>query len=92
VEQEVQLPDGRTAVVRIAVPGDDYVDQQELDAVALELHVDGRLEAALTTILNPEQESEALRLAREIASGLESGELEPTAGGLEPFAEELPST
>lgn len=91
VEQEVPLPDGRTAVVRIAVPDDDYVDRKELDAVALELHVDGRLEAALTTILAPEEESEALRIVREIAAGLESGELAPTAGALEPFADEVPS-
>jgi hypothetical protein len=30
--------------------------------------------------------------ARRIAAGLESGELEATAGALEPFAEEVPPT
>jgi hypothetical protein len=90
IEQAARLPDGRTAMVRIAVPADDYVERSELDAVALELHVDGRLEAALTTVLEPEQESEALQLAREIANGLESGDLEPTAGALEPLAREVP--
>ncbi len=92
VEQAARLPDGRSAVVRLAVPDDDYVDRKELRTVALELHVDGRLEAALNTILEPRQESEAVRLAREIARGLESGELEPTAGALEPYADEVPST
>ena len=91
VEESAQLPDGRTAVVRIAVPDDDYVDRRQLDTVALELHVDGRLEAALNTLLAPDQESEALKLAREIAAGLESGELQPTAGALEPFADEVPA-
>ena len=91
VEQAARLPDGRRVVVRLAVPDDDYVDRKELDTVALELHVDGRLEAALNTILEPQQESEALQLAREIAAGLESGELEPTAGALERYADEVPS-
>ncbi|HKP19453.1 MAG TPA: hypothetical protein VJT84_13330 [Gaiellaceae bacterium] len=92
VEQSARLPDGRTAVVRIGVPDDDYVDRRELETVALELRLDGRLEASLNTILNPDQESEALKLAREIAAGLESGTLEPTAGALEPFADEVPAT
>lgn len=78
--------------MRIGVPDDDYVDRRELRTVALELRVDGRLEASLTTLLDPDQESEALKLAREIAAGLESGTLEPTAGALEPFADEVPAT
>lgn len=78
--------------MRIGVPDDDYVDRRELETVALELRLDGRLEASLNTILNPDQESEALKLAREIAAGLESGTLEPTAGALEPFADEVPAT
>ncbi len=89
VEKTAVLPDGRTAVVRIAVPDDDYVDRQELDTVALELEIDGQLAAALNTVLDPDQESEALELAREIVAGLESGELEPTAGAIEPLADEL---
>jgi hypothetical protein len=91
VEQSARLPDGRTAVVRIGVPDDDYVDRRELDTVALELRVDGRLEASLNTLLAPDQESEAIQLARAIASGLESGTLDPTAGALERFADEVPA-
>ncbi len=83
------LPDGRAAVVRVGVPEDPYIAKRELDTVALELHVDGEVAAALNTVLDPGQESEARALAREIASKLESGELEPTAGAIEPLAETL---
>ncbi|MBA2462928.1 MAG: hypothetical protein H0V45_14390 [Actinobacteria bacterium] len=44
--------------------------------------------ATLNTVLDPEQESEARALAREIAAGLESGDLEPTAGAIEPLADQ----
>ena len=54
-----------------------------LDFVTVELQVGGRHVAVVDTILEPEQEAEAHTLAREIARGLESGELEPTAGALE---------
>ncbi len=89
VEETAVLPDGRAAVVWIGVPDDDYVSQQELDTVALELRVNGETAAALNTVLEPEQVSEARQLARAIVSGLESGDLEPTAGDLEPLADEL---
>ncbi len=92
IEQQARLPDGRAALVRIGVPDDDYVRRSSLEAVALELRVEGRLEAALTTVLDPSQEDEAVVLARRIAAGLERGDLEPTAGALEPFASTLPTT
>jgi len=41
------------------------------------------------TVLDLDQESEALQLAREIVAGLESGALEPTAGALEPLVDVL---
>lgn len=87
VEQTATLPDGREAVVRIAVPQDPYIARAELTTVALELTIDGELEAALNTVLDPDQDSEAL--ARDIARGLESGELAPTAGSLEPLVDRL---
>ena len=89
IEHEARLPDGRSAVVRIGVPDDPYIAKKELDTVALELLVDGEVEAALNTGLDPDRESEALELAREIVRGLESGDVEPTAGALERFATEL---
>jgi hypothetical protein len=87
VLESATLPDGRVAEVWIGVPEDDYVPTRELDTVVLELRVDGEVAAALNTILEPEQTSEGRRLAREIADGLSSGRLEPTADALEPLAD-----
>jgi hypothetical protein len=89
IEERRQLPDGRVAVVWVGVPQDDYVDRRELDTVALEVHVDGELTASLNTVLEPEQDSEARELALEILGKLESGELEATAGAIEPLADAL---
>lgn len=89
VEQTAALPDGRTALVRVAVADDPYVARGEIDTVTLELEIDGEHAAALNTVLDPDQTSEALELAREVVAGLESGELEPTAGALEPLADQL---
>jgi hypothetical protein len=89
IDQPATLPDGRVAIVWIGVPEDPYIPKRELDTVVLELRVDGEVVAALSTVLDADQESEARQLAREIVAGLESGELEPSAGDLEPLAETL---
>ena len=89
VEQTATLPNGREIVVRVGVPDDSYVPKRELSTVDVELFESDRAIAYVTTVLDPDQESEALQLAREIVKGLESGELEPTAGAIEPLAEEL---
>ncbi len=88
IERVASIPDGRQIRVRIGVPEDSYIPQRELDTVDVELFVDDRPVAAVNTVLEPEQESEALQLAREIVAGLESGELEPTAAAIEPLADE----
>jgi hypothetical protein len=88
VQRIATLPDGRQVLVRIGVPQDSYIPLRELDTVDVELFVDGRPIAAVNTVLAPEQESEAVHLAREITSGLESGKLEPTAAAIEPLADE----
>ena len=87
VSTTATLPDGRQAEIWIGVPDDDYVPARELDTVALEVRVDGEVTAALNTVLEPEQTSEARHLGREIADGLASGRLEPTAAALEPLAD-----
>jgi hypothetical protein len=87
VQATATLPDGRQAEIWLGVPTDDYVPARELDTVALEVRVDGQIVAALNTVLAPEQTSEGRRLARELAEGLASGRLEPTAGALEPLAD-----
>ena len=90
IEQAARLPDGRDVVVRVGVPDDPYISKRDLDTVAVELRTGDELLAAVNSILAVEQESEARALAREIAGGLESGELEPTAAAIEPLADRLP--
>ena len=89
VEQTVALPDGRDVVVHVGVPVDPYISRSDLETVDVELYADGRVIAAVNTVLDPDQESEALELAREIARGLASGDLEPTASSIEPLADTL---
>ena len=91
VELAATLPDGREARVVVGVPDDPYIPRRELETVDVEISFDGRVAAAVNTILEPEQDHEARQLAREIVASLESGELEPTAAAIEPLADRLPS-
>jgi hypothetical protein len=91
VELRATLPDGREARVRVGVPDDPYIPRRELDTVDVEISFDGRVAAAVNTILEPEQNHEARQLARQIVAGLESGDLQPTAAAIEPLADRLPS-
>jgi len=89
VEQTATLPDGREVIVHVGVPEDPYIPRAQMETVDVELHSGGTVLAAVNTVLDPDQEGEAAELAREIASGLESGELEPTAAAIEPLADTL---
>jgi hypothetical protein len=91
IEQPAALPDGRLLVVRVGIPDDSYIPRRENETVALELVQDGEVAATVNTVLRPEQESEARALVRDVAARLESGDLEPTAGALEPLADSIPS-
>ena len=75
--------------MHVGVPEDAYISRGELDTVDVELHSDGRVLAAVNTVLDPDQESEALELARELARKLEAGEIEPKAADIEPLADTL---
>jgi hypothetical protein len=88
VERTANLPDGRAVRVRVGVPEDSYIPARELETVDVELFDGERHLAAVNTVLAPEQESEAVALAREIVAGLESGDLEPTAAAIEPLADQ----
>ena len=90
-EEQATLPDGRDVLVRVGVPVDPYIRKKEFDTVSLELWSGDQAIAAVNTLLEPRHTSEARALAREVAAGLESGELEPTAGALEPLADRIPS-
>ena len=75
--------------MRVGLAEDPYIARRELDTVTVELWSGERVVAAVNTVLRVDQESEAVELARDIATGLESGELEPTAAAIEPLADEL---
>ena len=90
IEQEARLPDGRVLLVRVGVPNDSYIPTREIDTVAIELVEDGQVAASVNTVLGPEHESEARALVRQVVARLASGELQPTAGALEPLADTMP--
>ena len=83
------LPDGRTVEVFVGVPEDPYIQKKVLDTVDVELRSNGEVLAAVNTVLDADQDGEARQLARAIVGGLEGGSLEPTAGAIEPLADEL---
>jgi hypothetical protein len=89
IEQPATLPDGREILVHVGVPEDPYIPRAEMETVDVELHSGGTVLAAVNTVLDPDQEAEALALAREVVQRLESGDLEPTAAAIEPLADTL---
>ena len=89
IEAVATTQDGRSVRLWIGFPEDSYIAKRDLDTVDIELSlVDGNHLAAVNTVLEVKQVSEARALAREIVAGLESGKLEPTAGALEPLADQ----
>ena len=92
IEEGAELPGGAAVTVRVGVPEDSYISPSESNTVSLELRSGEEMLAAVNTILDPEQESEARALALEVVRGLESGEVAPSAAALEPFANRLPDT
>lgn len=89
LEAEVRIPDGRIVGVRVGVPDDSYIPKRELDTVTVELYANGEHIAAVNTVLDADQTDEAHELLKEIVTGLESGDLPPTAGAIEPLADRL---
>jgi hypothetical protein len=90
VVREVTLPSGRSVVVRVAVAADAYLPRRERHTVTLELLAEDRVEATVNTVLAPNQVGEANKLADQVATKLQSGELQPTAAALEPLADSIP--
>ena len=86
ISETATLPDGRSVEIGVGLVRDPYVDDAT-DTVGIELREGDEVLASLNTVLDLDQDSEARALAREIRAGLESGELEPTAGAIEPFAD-----
>ncbi len=89
LRQDATLPNGRVVHVRVGVPEDSYISPREIDTVALEVFDDSEHLAAVNTVLDVDQDREGLALLREVVAGLESGDLAPTAGAIEPLADRL---
>ena len=91
LEQEATLPDGRVVAVRVGLAEDSYLPRREVDTVVLELWDEERGEhlAGLSTVLSASDDDAARALLDRVVQGLESGELAPTAGALEPLADSV---
>jgi hypothetical protein len=86
ISEAAVLPDGRTVRIDLRVLDDEYIRERS-DTVTLELRDGEEVLASLATVLEPEQTSEARKLAQELRRRLEDGTLEPTAGAIEPLAD-----
>jgi hypothetical protein len=90
VVEHATLPGGGTITIWIGVPDDPYIDdKRELTTVDIQLHEGNGVVASLSTVLEPEQTSEAVQLAREVKAAIEAGEIGLHANELEPFADRL---
>jgi len=87
ISETATLADGRSIRIDVGVVSDPYIAERS-ETVSVELHEGDVVLASLNTVLEPEQDSEARALAREIKAGLESGQLEPTAGEIERLADQ----
>ena len=90
VVEHASLPQGGTVTVWVGVPDDPYInDKSQLTTVDVQLREGNSVVASLSTVLDPDQVSEAVQLAREVKTALESGEIGLHADDLEPFADRL---
>jgi hypothetical protein len=90
VVEHATLPKGGTVTVWVGVPDDPYFDDKKnLTTVDIQLHEGNNVIASLSTVLDPDQTSEALQLAREVKAAIEAGEIGLHASELEPFADRL---
>jgi hypothetical protein len=90
IVEHASLPSGGSVTVWVGVPDDPYFDdKRQLTNVDVQLREGSSVVASLTTVLDPEQTTEAEQLAQEIKTALESGRIGLHASELEPFADRL---
>jgi hypothetical protein len=90
VIEHATLPKGGTVTIWVGVPDDAYFDDKtNLTTVDIQLHEGNAVIASLSTVLDPEQDTEARQLAREVKAAIEAGEIGLHASELEPFADRL---
>jgi hypothetical protein len=88
--EHASLPHGGNVTVWVGIPDDPYIDDKSaLTTVDIQLHEGSGVVASLSTVLEPDQESEARALAREVKAAIEAGEIGLHASELEPFADKL---
>src|SRR5262249_19050533 len=87
VVEHAQLPGGGSVEGWVGIPEDSYLSRADQTNVDLQLREGNNVLASVTTVLDPEQTSEALDLAREVQAAIEAGEIPLTASALEPFAD-----
>jgi hypothetical protein len=88
--EHAALPGGGAVMIWVGVPDDPYFDdRRQLHNVDVQLREGESVIASLTTVLEPEQTSEAEQLAREIKAAIEAGTIGLHASELEPFADRL---
>jgi hypothetical protein len=90
IVEHAELADGAAVTVWVGVPDDPYFNtKHDLTTVDVQLREGLNVLASLSTVLEPDQRSEALQLAREVRAALEAGEIGLHASELEPFADRL---
>jgi hypothetical protein len=90
VEEHAALPRGGSVVIWVGVPDDPYYDDKsQLTTVDLQLREGNGVIASVSTVLDPDQVSEARELAREVKAAIEAGEIGLHASELEPYADKL---
>ena len=90
VEEHAKLPRGGSVVVWVGVPDDPYYDDKsELTTVDIQLREGNGVVASVSTVLDPDQVSEARQLALEVKAAIEAGDIGLHASDLEPFADKL---
>ena len=90
VIEHATLPGGGSVAIWVGVPDDPYIeDKSALTTVDVQLHEGDAVLASVSTVLDPDQDSEGLSLAREVKAALETGAIGLHAHELEPFADRL---
>jgi hypothetical protein len=89
--EHVALPGGGTVTVWVGVPDDPYYDDKsQLTTVDIQLREGRSVLASVSTVLDPDDVSEGVELARDVRRALEAGEIGLHAHDLEPFADRRP--
>jgi hypothetical protein len=89
ISEHASLPGGGSVEVWVGVPDDPYVAKSERSTVDLQLREGANVLASISTVLDPDQTSEAHQLVREVRASIEADEIPLTASALEPFADRL---